>query len=897
MAQYWPFKTPRLRHGGSDNDRANALFRELIPVYEAQLRTNPTWFGAKFDLRVVTDAAMTAGSAVLTSATADFSPFDVGKCVLVKGAGHIGTAHRAKILTYVNSTTVTLDTAALVTASDCKTNIATDDTRAFIACWQYCLTAGVPMSLGKGTIYIGRPEDYAMNGFDDAGADAFLTTGTFVGEATTGIVGLHKWASKIYYDDPIRPVGDAGTFNLPFFKGRNAEGYGSAVVTKVAFRNFSIIGSLDMHGDGNDGTSDPDTNRAYTSFGSALFFGKACDFVEIKDCHFQYIRRQVSWWQQCRHVEMCGNTLWRNAAGGLLAAGCSHTTISDNEIYFGSDDSILVGSREANDMSDEDAPLGLMQFNVHNNRIFGAPGIKASGPIAGNISGNVVVFGVRHGVQVAGYNISEDDAQTNAAGVIVQGNTFINMLDREQLDLEGEGGVAIWLLATSAHTGSGSYVPGDSNDDTGLVDFYPYVSNYQDDANEPLGPMFNLMVKDNIVARLVDPVTNWSDYGFTFWDHGDLTWDWKFQSDEEINEAALRPYGIVLDGDRARNVVIEGNIVSGVGYGLQIKDGSTTLGMTETIVRHNVFWDVGIGLHVNGLDTGINNILIEGNVFDIDPLFNNENHNANGSWGSTNALPAINDGGARVVGLIFKDNVFRNCSTIAKSYGTYVFVNNIVEAQYAAVGFSSSNLGIGTIPAPGGDEWIFRYVGSDSTDAATYQMVLGDALRTSTAMPTSGYYLPGHIVWKASPSASDGLIELGWMRLTAPDDSNHTEDTDWEPIYAVTNDQIASLALTARTAPLSALADDTVRTVEASNGSVITIISNNSSYYFRGLITNNAVTELDSIATWATHASTTLTDGTSDGTDGQMNVAVSGTTVTIKNRTNASRNFKVLVDG
>ena len=66
-------------------------------------------YGAKGDAKVVADGAMASGSATLTSATAGFTPADVGKAVSVKGAAATGvTTLVTTIAAYVSATQVTL---------------------------------------------------------------------------------------------------------------------------------------------------------------------------------------------------------------------------------------------------------------------------------------------------------------------------------------------------------------------------------------------------------------------------------------------------------------------------------------------------------------------------------------------------------------------------------------------------------------------------------------------------------------------------------------------------------------------------------------------------------------------------------------------------------------------
>jgi hypothetical protein len=87
-------------------------------------------YGAKGDGNMVADAAMTATSATLTSATANFTAGDVGKLVQVRGAGAAGADLNTTISGFTNSTTVTLTVAAGTTVSAATAVYATDSAAA-----------------------------------------------------------------------------------------------------------------------------------------------------------------------------------------------------------------------------------------------------------------------------------------------------------------------------------------------------------------------------------------------------------------------------------------------------------------------------------------------------------------------------------------------------------------------------------------------------------------------------------------------------------------------------------------------------------------------------------------------------------------------------------------------
>lgn len=91
---------------------------------------NVVHYGAKGDGKVRADGAMTAGSAVLTCATSTpFTSADVGKKIMVKGAGASGvTTLVATISSFTDSGHVVLSTNAATSVTNAVVMWATDDT-------------------------------------------------------------------------------------------------------------------------------------------------------------------------------------------------------------------------------------------------------------------------------------------------------------------------------------------------------------------------------------------------------------------------------------------------------------------------------------------------------------------------------------------------------------------------------------------------------------------------------------------------------------------------------------------------------------------------------------------------------------------------------------------------
>lgn len=124
---------------------------------------DPTAYGAKGDGKIVTDGAMTSGSAVLTCATS--TPFvsadaTAGKLVMVKGAGPNGvTCLITTVKTFTDSGHVVLNASAATTISNALVMWATDDTVAFQAAidaavayglaHSYTATIKVPAATGR----------------------------------------------------------------------------------------------------------------------------------------------------------------------------------------------------------------------------------------------------------------------------------------------------------------------------------------------------------------------------------------------------------------------------------------------------------------------------------------------------------------------------------------------------------------------------------------------------------------------------------------------------------------------------------------------------------------------------------------------------------------------------
>lgn len=100
---------------------------------KAESDPTPEDFGAVGDGQRVVDGAMTSGLAVLTSASASFVAADVGKKIVVLGAGAGSITLETTIASRQSANQVTLSSSASTTVSNALVIWGTDDTAAFAA--------------------------------------------------------------------------------------------------------------------------------------------------------------------------------------------------------------------------------------------------------------------------------------------------------------------------------------------------------------------------------------------------------------------------------------------------------------------------------------------------------------------------------------------------------------------------------------------------------------------------------------------------------------------------------------------------------------------------------------------------------------------------------------------
>lgn len=467
----------------------------------------------------------------------------------------------------------------------------------------------------------------------------------------------------------------------------------------------------------------------------------------------------------CNRVFISGCQILECARDGINAAVCNFVQIVDNRIDHCDDDAIAVSTQI-------DGPdfinLGVV---IANNRITDSQGIKCLGSRRLAITGNQIDRVRGQGITVGGSDLG--DAVTTPFSITVTGNVITDVINRFTIDGLNNGNPYI-VVACVDQTGPGAALPGHFVSGTGVL--VPLYSNLPNDAAaDPLAPSHFVNVSNNVCTRTLEENVLYSTYGYgeMFTRYGYL--------DPLMTPATLSTTAIgITIGTGARYVHVVNNIINGMVGGILLTATAST-DFQQLRITGNTVADFSVyGLAAASGVTGGVSIAIEGNTFDGDPYHLNANRGANGTWlasGSPLALLLQASTGHTIRGNIIK----RVCRVmdLATSTNQALFLHNFIEAQVAATGFSTSNVGVGNCPLSG-PGFIYRIVDNNNA-SATYQNTLNNCFVENSAMPSTGTYVRGHFVANNTPTIAAKII--GWLRITTG--ASHVLGTDWLAVTSV----------------------------------------------------------------------------------------------------------------
>lgn len=515
---------------------------------------------------------------------------------------------------------------------------------------------------------------------------------------------------------------------------------------------------------------------------NGLFTAKFATNMIIRNCGFFYSRGFALNINECDEVTVEGN-LFEYAPRDMIAVwDTPNVRVINNILRHNDDDAISISMEAAH--SEPVRSKSIVTGNI----------LEDTGPIRTQAPKNIIIANNNlsrtkgAGISVGVVNFSTNDI-SSGHGVLVANNVITDVIDRMWFVDGGQVGsvnnrIYIAVQSIPLQAGTLPVAPGEINPATGKVqspyDFYYKKASIAAAIGSIRAPN-GIIVQGNICKRTLPAVSVYSEWGYgeAYSKNGFI--------DYQVSEAILRGIGIRVQLP-VTNLQMSDNLFEVGRYGLmfEVVSGMTIANyLAKNVdIRNNHFIDADLyGIYWNRSTFSHQDITIEGNVFDGDPNFVHSNRGPSGTWvGGTSGPTALklDQLGSAVV----LRNRVRNCAAVLTQTGastTQYVEGNMIFADATASGFSTSNKGVGTIPAIGaGEQWWLQYEDSDPT-SATYRQSLGANLKNSAAIPSSGKYLTNMIVHSRGGSvtgaAGSQYTVIGWVRKTTG--TTHVLNTDW----------------------------------------------------------------------------------------------------------------------
>ncbi len=485
-----------------------------------------------------------------------------------------------------------------------------------------------------------------------------------------------------------------------------------------------------------------------------------------------------------KHVIVRGNRVYHTNADGIAVWDSSDVLITNNIIEGANDDAISAHSQDATS-----APV-RSGITITDNIITESQGIDVLGAknvtIARNVLHRIMAYGI-----VAMTDPIFGQGDTSVFGVHISDNTIVDVFLRPEPSPRNQEQYYIRVGGGPRVPGAGnSSAPGVPSSPSGVVPslFGPdgvgnFYTNGQITGGSVPGPggYWVDVTGNRLLRTLPAPVAAYSDWGYNpslfTGDNGGPTGVY----DGPIAEDHLNISGIEIEPS-LRNSRIENNTVQTTGpYSIYVDLNATVANgdFDGLLIAGNKLADFqSAGIWFN-IGNAAERILVRDNEVDGDPRFVSSKRGASGTWTASANIPLAFY--LTMSGGVLTGNTVRNVSQVLVG-GTNVAKANIIYANPAAVGQSTSNAGVGTLPADGPD---FSYVIEDSNPASsTYGQMLSSQLTSGTAPPASGTYVAGHFVSNSTAATilpQVGFTLTGWLRLTTG--TSNIVGVDWQPIY------------------------------------------------------------------------------------------------------------------
>jgi hypothetical protein len=421
---------------------------------------------------------------------------------------------------------------------------------------------------------------------------------------------------------------------------------------------------------------------------------------------------------------------------------------------------------------------------VSHNILEDVGGIKVQSANTVIIENNIITRNKGNGcIHVSAEN-STGFYQSNPQTVLVAGNIITDIIDR----------FLATEIAPSINARIGIKI--ESVLGTETLDFNNYYTTSGAAGTDTIRKASGIVIQDNYIRRTLPPVTNYSDWGFggIFTRFSTDTFAPTGFADPEILESYMRVRPVEIKGPVSR-LEFKGNTIDHtatdcIDFILGTGQTAANFDCNEMVFSGNIFRNArsrGIDLAI--YDGTEQDILMENNIFDLDPLMDGTNRQADGSWANGTDCVAIQ--ATDVKGVKILRNTFKNCSAPYLQGSVTAFIvkygNAFIGEPFAGVtvgAFSASSKGVGIYPneilEPSSN---LIYVNSDP-QSGTYGEMFSQPVRrvAGPSAPSTGFYFLGEFLPANGGVTSGGETEMGYRRLTTG--AGNVLNTDWEVLKA-----------------------------------------------------------------------------------------------------------------
>jgi len=500
--------------------------------------------------------------------------------------------------------------------------------------------------------------------------------------------------------------------------------------------------------------------------------------VEVRDSRSMGITGRF-----CNGVSITNCIVTRTNADGIAFWDCADVRVNGNRLVDCDDDAISLHTN--------DTTAGPLRNRVEviGNVISTSQGIKVLGAKSVIIAYNALSRVYAYGVYV---NVDTTFNQGNTPNHSVQ--IFGNVINDVFKRVQGGNAEQYYMRIGGGQRQAGplAAAPGRNITGTGAIsDLFGTLQGYfqaqnTDDSSVASPGGYFWHVSDNTLARTLPAVSAISDWGFgNLWcgNQGSGTYT------GAVTEADLNTDGIRIEGSIKR-ALVESNIIATTGdkaIHFNVGGAPANLLFEDFTIRSNKIADFkSYGIFWPGGTISVQDIRVIGNDFDGDPRLVSANRGSNGTWLAGTLPSAVY--AAVVSGFNIARNEIKNVAVPITAGGSSLnnLSDNVLRCDPSAIGFSTSNKGIGSAPRSGSH---YRYFIEDSDPtSSTFGQLLNATLLDSNTMPTTGKYMPGHTVRCVNPSVAGSIgsqyVLTGWIRTTLG--TAHVIDTDWREMRCLT---------------------------------------------------------------------------------------------------------------